>query len=54
MKPQKESGKKETPILCEGCPNNIFFKDGKECWIYWENKKKCATKDWLIKDIQNG
>ena len=25
---------------CEGC--KIYDQKGKNCWVYWENKKECT------------
>jgi hypothetical protein len=32
--------KEEIPDCCRGCNN--FEKVGKECFVYWENKKECT------------
>ncbi|MBS3097261.1 hypothetical protein J4209_00535 [Candidatus Woesearchaeota archaeon] len=41
----------EIPKCCEGCIK--WEKFGKECWVYWEEKKNCTqhTSDWTLSAI---
>jgi len=34
------------PDCCDGCVK--WEKFGKNCWVFWENKKECTMhiKDW--------
>jgi len=32
--------KENIPECCKGCSK--FDQFGKDCWVYWENKKECS------------
>ncbi len=36
----------DIPKCCDGC--NKFDKFGKQCWVYWEDKKNCTqySEEW--------
>ena len=38
--------KKQTPECCDGCDS--WGKFGKECRVYWEDKKDCTqhSEEW--------
>lgn len=40
---------KTIPGCCKGCM--AFEKHGKECWVYWENKKECTQNTSKINGL---
>ena len=42
--------KEKIPECCQGCLNYNQF--GKECWVFWENKKDCTQHSFKMNGVK--
>jgi len=46
-----EEEREKAPIACEGCIKWERF--GKNCYVFWENKKICTRKAVNVEELMN-